>query len=215
MKTHSLSIHALILIAVALSCFNPINAADYESEEFQAAYQQYLAVSGDEGGSAKKLAQQWQDIYADDMNDPLALVLLGSSHTLMGRDALMPWSKMNHTEKGLDEMSLAVRLLQDQHKTQLFEQMPVYLHVKTTAAITFSQVPEFFGRHEDGYYLFEDVLSDPVFLAMPVQAQTYVYYYAIAAALQVDKSEQAAQWQTDLAAKGFSDDYTAAAAELE
>jgi len=215
MKTKTLSINAIILALVALSFFVHADAADYQSSAFQDAYQQYLIVSDDQGGSAKKLAKQWEQLYAIDEQDPLALVYLGSSHTLMGRDALMPWSKMNLTETGLDEMALALRLLTDEHNHQLFNRMPVSIHVKTTAAITFTQVPDFFGRQEEGYYLFEDVLSDPVFLALPSEAQTFAFYFAISAAYQLNKTTQAQAWQAQLQALNAGDDFTAAALVLE
>ena len=215
MKTKTLSINALILAVIALSFFSHADAADYNSAQFKEAYQHYLLVSDDQGGSAKQLANQWQTLYEDDAKDPLALVYLGSSHTLMGRDAMMPWSKMRHTETGLEEMTLALRLLNDQHNEQLFNFMPVSHHVKTTAAITFTQVPDFFGRHEEGYYLFVDVLSDPLFLALPSQAQTFAYYFGIAAAYQLDKASQAQAWQAQLKTLNTSDDFTAAALALE
>lgn len=215
MKTKTLSIQAFILAVVALNFYLHADAADYRDASFQNAYQEYRLVSDNQGGSAKKVTGQWKEIYSSDEQDPLALVYLGSSHTLMGRDALMPWSKMRYTETGLDEMALALRLLKPEHDTTLFNAMPVSVHVKTTAAITFTQVPSFFGRQEEGYYLFEDILSDPVFLALPNPAQTFAYYFAISAANQLDKSAQANDWQAKLAALNAGDDFSNAALALE
>ncbi len=208
-----------LTVAIALLLLSAVwsvqtNAADYSSAEFLSAYQNYMDVTNEQG-SAKKLAKQWQEIFNEDDKDPLALVILGSSHTMMGRDALMPWSKMSNTEQGLDEMAMALRLLTDSHKSEVFQRMSVDLQVKTKAAITFSQVPSFFGRMEDGYYLFQDVLADPAFLAMPAPAQTYVYYYAITIAFELDEDQQAQQWQQALQAMNFADDYTVAALAME
>jgi hypothetical protein len=203
----------MVGIALTLGA-SSAQATDYNSAEFKSAYQDYLQVANEEGISAKKLAAKWEAIYLTDETDPLSMVLLGSSHAFMGRDALMPWSKLNHTEKGLDELTLAQRLLKPEHQAMMFERMPVYLHVKTLAGITFTQVPVFFGRHEEGYYLFEDVLADTVFKHMPGDAQTYVYYYAISAAFSLDKSQQAKDWQQELKALNVQDEYSRLASEL-
>jgi hypothetical protein len=190
-------------------------AADYSNADFQGAYKAYLSVSAGEGGSAKQLAKTWEHLYLADEQDPLSLVMLGSSHTLMGRDAWMPWTKLRHTETGLEEMAIAQRLLTDDHKQVYFDNLSVDLQVKSTAAITFTQVPEMFGRHEEGFYLFEDILSDPALEQLPAAALTYLYYYAISAALQLDKNEQAVTWQNDLKALNVDDEYTQAALKLE
>jgi hypothetical protein len=190
-------------------------AADYSNADFQDAYQEYMTVSAGEGGSAKQLAKTWEHLYLADQKDPMALVMLGSSHTLMGRDAWMPWTKLRHTETGLEEMAIAQRLLTAEHKQIYFDNLTVDLQVKTTAAITFTQVPEMFGRHEEGFYLFEDVLSDPALAKVPAPAVTYIYYYAISAALQIGKNEQAVAWQNELIELSVDDEYTQAALKLE
>lgn len=203
-------------LAIVLVSFSAnVSFAETRDADFQAAYEAYLSVSNNEGGSAKKLAKRWDTLHRENPNDPLTLVVLGSSHTLMGRDALMPWSKLRHTEKGLEEMALAQRLITAEHDREFFRGMSVTHHVKTTAAIVYSQVPDFFGRHEDGFYLFEDVLSDPAFQQLPGEAKTYVYYFGIAAAAQLNNAVVVEQWKTELAALQIDDSYTSAALALE
>ncbi|EAR07541.1 hypothetical protein MED297_04714 [Reinekea sp. MED297] len=190
-------------------------AADYQSASFQQAYEDFMLVSSDEGGSSKKLVSDWQTIVDDDKRDPFTLVMLGSSQTLRGRDAWMPWSKMEHTETGLDTMAAAVRLLTPEHRTMSFQGMPVVFHVKTMAAVTFIQVPEFFGRYEDSFYLFQDVLSDEQFLALPAPAKSFAYYYGIRAARAVEQETQADEWLETLAALPGDDRYIQSAREAE
>lgn len=190
-------------------------AADLYEADFAEAYQQFHTVSEEQGGSARKLAKQWEELVEDNPQDPFALVMLGSSHTLMGRDAWMPWTKLRHTETGLDEMAMAQRLLKDEHRNEFFQGMSISHHVQTMAAITFSQVPAFFGRHEDAFYLFQDVLSDEQFLALPAEAKTFAYYYAIASAKQVEQADQAEQWLAQLIAMNVEDAFTTAALDLE
>jgi hypothetical protein len=71
-----------------------------------------------------------------------------------------------------------------------------------------------FGRHEEGFYLFEDILTDPALATVPAPAVTYIYYFAINAALQIEKTEHAMLWKTQLEALAVDDDYTKAALEL-
>lgn len=202
---------ALALALVARLSF----AAESYSDRYVEAYQQFHSVSDDQGGSARKLAKQWQSIVDANPEDPFALVMLGSSHTLMGRDAWMPWSKLRHTENGLDEMAMAQRLLTHEHRDLYFQGMSITHHVQTMAAITFTQVPDFFGRHEEGFYLFQDVLSDTQFLALPAEAKTFAFYYAISAARQIDQTNQAEAWLDQMLALNVEDGFTTAAVNLE
>lgn len=206
---------AITLLLTMLLATSFANTQPYQSPDFQAAYQDYLAVSDDQGGSAKRLAKSWQQLVDENPNDPLALVLLGSSHTLMGRDAMMPWSKMSHTEKGLDEMAMALRLLKTEHRQQEFQALSVDLQVKSTAAITFTQVPAMFGRHEEGFYIFADILNDPSFQKLPAERVSYIYYFAIAAAKHLEKTDHMIQWQQQLKSLSVNDDYSQAALALE
>lgn len=191
------------------------SAADYQSESYQQAYADFQAVSDETSGSAKKLTERWEDIVDQNPSDPVALVMLGSSQTLRGRDALMPWNKMKHTEAGLENMAQAIRLLTPEHQRQQFQGLPVDIQVKTMAAITFIQVPDFFGRHEDGYYLFLDVLSSDLFNALPAQAQTFAFYYGIQAARVVDQPKQAEQWIDQIKALQVDDAFTQAVLDEE
>ena len=214
MKTFNPIQAAIIASLLIFTWHNTVSAADYTSASFTDAYTDYLEVSDDLGGSAKNVAKAWQSLYDNDSTDPLVLVYLGSSHTMMGRDAMMPWSKLKHSETGLEEMAMALRLLNEDNSNRLFQGMPVYLHVKSIAGITFTQVPEFFGRQEEGFYLLKDSLEDTNFQQLPEQAKTYLYYYGINAAYLLDKKDIAKDWSETLANFEIEDNYTQAAKEL-
>lgn len=213
MRPILLSLRILMMAGFVLAV--TVQAADYQSATFRNAYEQFMRVSNDDGGSSKTLTELWQSIVEEDERDPFALVMLGSSQTLRGRDAWMPWSKMNHTETGLETMARAVRLLTAEHRALSFDGMPVTFHVKTMAAVTYIQVPEFFGRHEDSFYLFQDVLSDKDFLALPAEAQSFAFYYGIRAATAIDEPEQADKWRKALAVLPGDDVYIEAARDAE
>lgn len=201
-----------VLLTLALAA--PFGfAQSYDSAGFQQARASYDQVS-DGSGSAKQLTEQWQRLYQQDESDPLLLVFLGSSRTMVGRDALMPWNKLSHTEQGLEEMAVAQRLLREEHKQIQFEGMPLDLNVKVYAGITFTQVPESFGRLEQGYYLLSDVLADERFQRLYPQQQTYVYYFAITAAQQLNRPAEVKQWQAKLQQLNSNDDYSQAALKI-
>jgi len=129
---------------------------------------------------------------------PLTLVYLGSSQTLIGRDAWMPWTKMKHVEQGLANIDKGLTLLAAE-TTPLSKQI-VYQGLKESfltralAATTYSTLPDMFNHFERGYELFLTLLADPEFTTQPFQANAWVYYYAVQAALRADDLPQVKKW---------------------
>lgn len=129
---------------------------------------------------------------------PLTLIYLGSTETLQGRDAWMPWTKLRHTEHGLARMNKALDLL-NQQGTPVTQQIQIHglyeSHlVKAVAGKTFTSVPGSFNHFERGYELYLDLLADAAFQQSPFEATAWVYLYAIQSALFIDDNEQANQW---------------------
>ncbi|BDY04325.1 hypothetical protein [Ferrimonas sp. YFM] len=129
---------------------------------------------------------------------PLTLVYLGGTHTLMGRDAWMPWNKLSHVETGVSFIHQGLALLKEQ-AVPLDEQprvlgLPDSQLAQANAAVTFTQLPEFFGQFDAGYDLYLTLLSDKAFEAQPIEACAWVYLYAIHAALKADDDYQARLW---------------------
>ena len=131
---------------------------------------------------------------------PLTLIYLGSTETLQGRDARMPWTKLRHTEPGLARMNKALDLLHQQ-ATPLNQQRRVnglyesHL-VKAIAGTSFTSVPDFFNHFERGYELYLDLLANTAFQQSPPEATAWIYLYAIQAALHINEYEQASHWLT-------------------
>ena len=193
---------------------NQSSAFDYQQAELVAAYQQYLKVSHEEKGNAKKIHARFSKLQQQANPDPLIAVLIASSQTLIGRDALFPWSKLKQTELGLQQLEQAQRLLQTQHDQHRFEQLPISIHVQAIAAITFSQVPDFFGRMEQGYIMFEKMIDSAVFKNLEDKQKTFIFYYAIDAAYKMQSVQQAKLWQQQLKQLNINDDFSQAAAKL-
>ncbi|MCG7495320.1 hypothetical protein MHO82_00415 [Vibrio sp. Of7-15] len=131
---------------------------------------------------------------------PLTLIYLGSTETLQGRNAWMPWTKLRYTEHGLARMNKALDLL-NQQATPVTQQIQInglyesHL-VKAVAGTTFTSVPDFFNHFERGYELYLDLLEDTAFQQSQFEATAWVYLYAIQSALYINDKHQASQWLT-------------------
>ncbi|MGY3572733.1 hypothetical protein [Vibrio paucivorans] len=171
----------------------------------EATISQYnLAAEGDED-KVEVVYEQLQQQVAEQGADALSLVYLGSTQTLMGRDAFMPWTKMKHTEQGLATISKALALMADSNiplQEQLIRQgLPETLLAKAIAATTFTSLPDMFNHFERGYDLYLELLSDDTFTAQDYDAISWIYVYAIKASLRAEDSSQAKAWLKDMQAR--------------
>ncbi|MEF1289837.1 hypothetical protein [Vibrio sp. M260118] len=171
------------------------NAFAAPSESLIAEYN--LAAQGDED-KVEQVYHQLDTQIAQQGADPLSLVYLGSTQTLMGRDAFMPWNKMKYTEQGLATISKGLDLLNQQQtpiEQQEFRQgLPESLLAKSIAGTTFTSLPDMFNHFERGYDIFLDLLADESFTQQHYDAISWVYIYAIQAALRADDKPQADEW---------------------
>lgn len=157
-------------------------AAAGNEEHVEPAYQAFSQLIEQEGATS------------------ISLVYLGSTETLKGRDAWMPWTKMNHVEKGLANINKGLTLLASE--TTPLAQQPVLTGLKESyltralAASTYSQLPDMFNHFERGYELFLSLLAEPEFTTQPFQASAWVYDYAIQAAIRAEDLSQASKWLT-------------------
>ncbi|KJY82767.1 hypothetical protein TW81_11120 [Vibrio galatheae] len=193
MKTTTLA--SLISIGLLMTS----QAVASPSEEIITQYN--LAAQGDEA-KVEYVYQQLEQQIAQDGADPLSLVYLGSTKTLMGRDAFMPWNKMKYTEQGLATISKGLDLLNTQaiplDQQALRQGLPESLLAKAIAGSTFTSLPDMFNHFERGYDIFLDLLSDPSFKQQNYDAISWVYIYAIQAALKAEDKPQAQVWVADM-----------------
>ncbi|MGD8231410.1 hypothetical protein [Vibrio sp. TRT 1302] len=163
-----------------------------------------LAAEGDED-KVERVHQQLEQQIAEHGADPLSLVYLGSTQTLMGRDAYMPWNKMKYTEQGLATISKGLDLLASQstpiEQQEIRQGLPESLLARSIAGATFTSLPDMFNHFERGYDLYIDLLADESFKQQDYDAISWVYLYAIRAALRAEDKHQAQQWISDMQAK--------------
>ncbi|MBL7003682.1 MAG: hypothetical protein ISR69_06625 [Gammaproteobacteria bacterium] len=162
------------------------------------------AVEGDSSAQKKsyRMLSQLNQQYPE---DALVKVYLGSILAIKGRDAWMPWNKLNYTEKGMDLMDDALNML-DEEDTVYVDHLSrsVAEEVKTTAAATFTQVPKMFGRFEQGLEILTDMSEQPEYTHLK-DLQRGVFEYYLADALQLDGQKEAAEKWFSLALKSGLD----------
>lgn len=167
------------------------------SEELIGQYN--LAADGDKG-KVKVVLEQLNSQIEIKGADALSLVYLGSTQTMQGRDAFMPWNKMKYTEQGLATISKGLSLAQEVNlaEQEYRQGLPEGVLAKAIAASTFTSLPDMFNHFERGYDLFLDLLADSSFSAYQFDAISWIYLYAIEASIRAEDYVQANQWLTEM-----------------
>jgi len=167
-------------IWLGLSAF--VAKAEDLSAEIEAARQVYLeGVSGDKAAT-EDAARRFEALLGQNPGNPLILAYLGSSETLLGKQAWMPWNKMNHAEKGLGLLDTALESLTAEHAGVRSRGIPVGLEVRLTAGATFVRVPRFFHRFDKGKALLDALVADPLLAEAPAAFQASALFWAAQAA---------------------------------
>jgi hypothetical protein len=146
---------------------------------FAAAQKLFLrGLDGDKEACAAA-AQRFESLLAEDPKNPLILAYLGSTETLLGKHAWMPWSKTRHAEKGLALLDQALASLAPQQKGA---SSLVGLEVRLVVGRTFAAVPRFFKRFDQGKALLDGLVADPGLQEAPDSFQASVHIAAAQAA---------------------------------
>lgn len=202
-------------LALVTACLFSANALAIPSDAAIEIYNK--AAQGDE--SLVEVAHQsFEQHIAQRGAEALSLVYLGSTQTLMGRDAWMPWNKMTYTEKGLATIAKGLDLLAA-NPTPLAEQqtrqgLPESFLAKSLAASTFTSLPEMFNHFDRGYELFLELLDDDEFKQQKYAATAWVYLYAVQAALNAGDMPQAKAWLDQMQQRGAQHPLTQQAANM-
>ncbi|RBM40499.1 hypothetical protein [Vibrio tarriae] len=162
----------------------------------EAMIQRYnQAAQGDEK-LVEPLYADLEKLVAQEGATALSLVYLGSTRTLMGRDAFLPWKKMRYSEEGLATIEKGLSLLSanTSNSEEIRNGLPVQMLAMAVAAATYTAMPDMFNHFERGYDLYLNLLTDPQFQAQPFAATAWIYRLAIVAALRANDEAQARLW---------------------
>lgn len=188
----------LLVSAIALPVFltGMNDAFATVPEEIIAMYNQ--AAMGDED-KTEQVNKALHKLVESEGATALNLVYLGSSETLMGRDAFLPWNKMKHVEKGIAQIDKGLSLLDSEsHGSELVAGLPAPYLAKANAAVVLTTLPDMFNQFDKGYELYLELLSNEDFHTYSPEATTWIYEYAIQAAGKADDHKHASDWSEQL-----------------
>lgn len=189
----------LLTALVALTISSPFAANANPSSEVIAIYNQ--AAQGNDDLIEEAYDRLNESLKTDGVM-PLTLVYLGSVETMMGREAFLPWNKMKYVEQGLATIAKSLDLLKDidapLHEQERIKGLPETYLTRAMAAITYSSLPDMFNHFERGYDLFLSLLGEEQFKQQHFAATSWVYRYAIAAAIRAEDLPQANQWLAEM-----------------
>lgn len=176
-----------------------------------------LAAEGDEA-MVDTVYGQLNQLIDQQGAKPLTLVYLGSTQTMQGRDAFLPWNKMKFTEQGLATIAKGIGLIdtlpESIDQQQRIQGIPEAYLAQALAATTYTSLPDMFNHFERGYDMFLTLLAQPQFEQQPFAATSWIYRYAIEAALRAEDLPQAKQWLTTMEKLDVKDKQTQAMQQL-
>ena len=156
---------------------------EVQPENVDAMYQlgriyHQMGGQGDED-AVEEAQKMFESVLAIQKDNAEALVYLGSTLTMRGRDAMMPWTKLDFVEKGCDKMDKAVLLA------------PNDISIRMTRGMNNINLPGFFNRLP---YTIEDlsyIRDFPGFPHLPQAMQQRVLYNLGVAFKRSEKFEDA------------------------
>ncbi|WP_260258687.1 hypothetical protein [Vibrio intestinalis] len=176
-----------------------------------------LAAEGDET-MVDTVYGQLNQLIDQQGAKPLTLVYLGSTQTMQGRDAFLPWNKMKFTEQGLATIAKGLGLIdtlpESIDQQQRVQGIPESYLAQAMAAATYTSLPDLFNHFDRGYDMFLTLLAQPQFEQQPFSATSWIYRYAIEAALRAQDLPQAKQWLTTMEKLDAQDKQTQAMQQL-
>lgn len=191
-------------LAVALSlCALSFGVQATAGEELHSALlPDYIAASDGDRDAFDRAFEGYEQWVKKSPESPTAQVYYGGVLALKGRDAWMPWNKMKHTEKGLDIMAKAVDLIEKGPAASDERALAERVDVLSLAGINFTQVPDMFGRFEEGYDLLQGLVGSEDLLALPIEAVSHVYFFAGQAAEKNESNDQAIEYYKTMLDRG-------------
>ena len=205
----------LLLSVVLATSLSSANLYANPTPDILANYSQ--AVDGDKD-MVELVHEQLSALIKQQGARPLSMVYLGSTQTLQGRDAFLPWNKMKLTEQGLATIGKGIGLLttlpKNINQQVRIQGLPEGLLAQAMAAVTYTSLPDMFNHFERGYDLYLNLLNDPAFEQQPFAASAWIYHTGIAAAIKADDQPQAQAWLAMMERLDANNDQTQAAKSL-
>lgn len=191
-----------LAVALSLCALSLCVQATADGERHSALLPDYIAASSGDRDAFERAFEGYDKWVKENPNSPTAQAYYGGVLALKGRDSWMPWNKMKHTEKGLDIMAKAVDLIEKAPAASDRSALAERVDVLSLAGINFTQVPDMFGRFEEGYGLLTELVDSKALSALPIQAVAHVYFFAGQAAEKNESKDQAIGYYKSMLDRG-------------
>jgi len=174
---------ALFILTLLLTGPSLVSAQNQALERrFMAAHAAFMqGLAGDERYIDRAQAL-FEELNRQAPDNPLFQVYLGGTYAIQGREAWMPWNKIDLVEKGLEIIDRALDKLQPRHDEMLIRGTPVGIETRLVALNTFLDLPGFFNRLQPAKELLADILTSQAFGLAPDEIRGRVYLQAAAIA---------------------------------
>ncbi len=202
------------LMAMAILCLFASATYALDPERYLEMNQVFKRAEGGDSKARNQVKELLLRLEGEEPDNPLITVYLGSTYTLEGRDAWMPWTKFRKTDLGLDTMERAIEMSRDRSERLDYLELDTDLEVMMISAITFTQVPKMFGRFGQGVELMNSIVEDPRYNQFSKAHRAGLLFYMGEAAANDKRPNDAKKYLREALDLGLGDTLSVRATEL-
>jgi hypothetical protein len=143
------SYRALILLMLfSLWCATAVALTEDEINDLRKQFNGGLSNAD----SNEAIHDRLQQLLEQEPDNPLLLVYYGSTETLLGKYAWMPWNKLGYVHDGIAHIDRALRLAEQNSDPSMDE-------VQLVATSTYVSLPDMFNTFDSGKKLLAQLLA--------------------------------------------------------
>lgn len=178
--------HIRVINLLLLMLLNTTVSAVTQEEMREVREQFNSGLSNEDDNEA--VHERLQQLLQQEPDNPVLLAYYGSSETLLGKYAWMPWNKLGYANDGIAHIERALRLADETKAPSLRE-------VKLVAASTYVALPEMFNTFASGKKLVNELLRERKHNRWPDNFLYSLYSAAAKVAEHDGDKEEKAKWQ--------------------
>ncbi len=178
--------HIRVINLLLLMLLNTTVSAVTQEEMREVREQFNSGLSNEDDNEA--VHERLQQLLQQEPDNPVLLAYYGSSETLLGKYAWMPWNKLGYANDGIAHIERALRLADETKAPSLRE-------VKLVAASTYVAMLDMFNTLDSGKKLLNELLRVRQQSNWPDSFLLPLYRAAAQAAARDGDEEEKAKWQ--------------------
>ncbi|EOD77849.1 hypothetical protein D515_03323 [Grimontia indica] len=146
--------------------------------------------------------------------DALLTAYYGSTMSMKGRDAWLPWNRQKYSEIGVDSLNKSLNQLSDESFDKPYYGLNEGLYIQSLAAITFISLPESFEQRDRGFEMLKTMMASEELGYYPFGPRAWIHIEAVKAAIDMEETSTATQWANEMQRLAPTHPYTQQALEL-